>query len=97
MYYTIGLLYSSEKNGIYNHIPFSSKVTTDENEAKELFDYYMKAYTGNWRGNNLIYDREMKLDYNCTIRSALVECKEPAYMNGFYLIEIHAYNHNPHE
>lgn len=97
MYYTIGLLYSEERNGIYSHLPFSSKVTTDEKEAQELFDYELRAYTGNWRGNELLYDRHKELDCFCTIREAVVKCNEPAYRHGYYNLCLLAYNFNPHE
>lgn len=97
MYYTIGLLFCEERNGIFEHIPFSSKVTTNEKEAQELFDYYLRAYTDNWRGNELLYDTPKKLDCFCTIRETMIKCNEPAYKHGYYSLDLMAYNHNPHE
>lgn len=97
MYYTIGLMYCEYKNGIYSHIPFSSKVTTSEKEAQELFDYELKAYTDNWRGNKLLKDEKLERGSFCTIRQALVECNEAAYVHGYYLLELLAYSFNPHE
>ena len=97
MYYTIGLLYCEDEHGIYSHIPFSSKVTTDEKEAQELFDYELRAYTNNWRGNELLYDKPLERGSFCSIRHALVKCNEAAYVHGYYLLELLAYHHNPHE
>lgn len=97
MYYTVSLLFSKERNGIFEHVPFSSRVTRDEAEAQDLFDYYLSAYTDNWRGNVLIYDNVCELDYQCRIREAMVECREAAYLHGFYVIELNVYSFNPHE
>ena len=97
MYYTIGLMYSEYKNGIFSHIPFSSKVTTSEKEAQELFEYELRAYTGNWRGNKLLEDKCFERDSMCAIREAVVECNEAAYVHGYYLLQLLAFSFNPHE
>lgn len=97
MYYTVGLLFCEDKCGIYSHLPFSSPVMTSKKEAQDLFDYQLRAYTDNWRGNELIYDKT--LDPACTIdiRQALVKCNEAAYMHGYYLLVLSEWHHNPHE
>lgn len=97
MYYTIGLLFSEERNGIFSHLPFSSPVTRDEKEAQSLFDYYIRTYTDNWRGNELIYDKPCERDYQCMIREAMVKCNEAAHMHGYYVIELNVYSFNPHK
>lgn len=97
MYYTIEILFSEERNGIFYHLPFPSRVTNNVEEAQDLFDYYLRSYTYNWRGNVIIYDKPCELDFNCRIREAMIKCNEAAYLKGYYSIELAAYHHNPHE
>ena len=97
MYYNVSLLFCEEEHGIYSHLPFASPIVKTEKEAQELFDYELKAYTNNWRGNELIYDKPV--DRNCfrNIREALVKCNEAAYVHGYYLLVLNEWSYNPHE
>lgn len=97
MYYTVGIMYCEERHGIFSHLPFSSPVTTDKAQAEKTFDYWLRAYTESWRGNKLIYDNPRDRDCFCSIREAMIECNEAAYLHGYYCLELLAYNHNPHE
>ena len=95
MYYNVSLLFCEEQNGIYSHLPFASPVVSSREKAEKLFEYELKAYTNNWRGNELIYDKKIS-GYNA-VRQALVKCNEAAYMHGYYLLVLNEWNHNPHE
>lgn len=94
MYYRIGLLYCEREHGIYSHIPFASPATTDLNEAQKTFDFLLKQWTNNWRGNKLIREHTREKDFACYIREALVECNEAAYIHGYYLLQLQAFNYN---
>lgn len=97
MYYNVSVLFCEDEHGIYHHLPFASPVVKTREEAQKLFDYELKAYTNNWRGNELLYDREVDRRYFSNIREALVKCNEAAYVKGYYLLVLNMWNHNPHE
>ena len=94
MYYSIEFLYSEEENGIYQHLPVTSAYTTDPKTAREWYEKAVRYHTTKY-GNSLIYNKNVALDYNCRIAECKFKCSEPAYKEGFYLIELAAYHHNP--
>lgn len=96
-YYAIFYRYSEERNGIYSVLPVTSQVTRDKDEAVRWFDEAVKVHTTPWRGNELVYVRDRKLDYMCTIKEAMFKCNEAAHHKGYYIIELGCYTHNPCE
>lgn len=97
MYYNVSVLFCEYQNGIFSHLPFASPVVKTEKEAQELFDYELKAYTSNWRGNELIYDKPIDGNSFSNIRQALIKCNEAAYVHGYYLLVLNEWSFNPHE
>jgi len=97
MYYNVSVLFCEDEHGIYKHLPFASPVVKSEAEAQKLFDYELKAYTNNWRGNELLYDKPIDRTSFSNIRQALVKCNEAAYVHGYYLLVLNEWSMNPHE
>ena len=95
MYYNVSVLFCEEKCGIFSHLPFASPVTKSKAEAEILFNRQLQVYTNGWRKgvNELIYDN-LTPGYTA-IRQALVKCGEAAYMNGYYLLVLNEWHHNP--
>ena len=96
-YYCLTYLYSEEKCGVYEHLPVTSQVTRDKEEALRWFDEALKSHLSSWRGNELVKVEDCELDYMCRIKKAVFHCGEAAYMKGYYMIELSCYTHNPCE
>ena len=96
-YYCIKYLYSEDRVGVYEHLPVTSQVTRDREEAIRWFEEAVRVHTEKWRTNELLYQKDCKLDYQCRIKEAMFKCNEAAYREGYYIIELGCYMHNPCE
>lgn len=94
-YYCIEYLYSEEKHGVYSHLPATSQVTTDKAVADRWYEDAKRAHLESWRGNELVFEKERKLDYMCYLRELCYKCNEAGYRKGFYLMQLACYSHNP--
>lgn len=101
-YYCLSYLYESENTDcgfspMFMHLPVTNRYTNHKKTALKWFDDAVKCAVKSWNGNKLINVRDIPLDYDCTIKQALFECNEAAYLKGRYLIELRCYTHNPCE
>ena len=93
-YYCLGYLQQNDEDDIFYHLPITTEVTTDINEAEKWFQNAVHILQNHY-GRKLIRIEERELDYACWIKEAIFECIEHAYAKGKYCLELQCFTHNP--
>lgn len=96
-YYNIQYYLESEETDcgvkpLFMHLPCTYEVTTDREVAETWFNNAVKMCSRTWLGYKLL--RVDDSDTMFSIKRAVFECNEPAYLKGTYMIELQKFPHN---